>query len=335
MTRVFLTHNRGALRHYYGERAFQTLSSLADVRFHDSDDDTTVEDIIEQAQDCEILVSFRVPPINAALMDALPNLTAICRVAVDIRNIDVDHANRLGVLVTRATPGFGASVAEWIIGNMINLARHIPQALETYRSGSLPVARMGSELRRATLGIVGYGTIGQYLARLAMAFDMEVLVYDPYAEVASDTGLVQATMDELLVQSDFVVCLAPANEETTHLFNLSRFGQMRRSAYFINASRGELVNESDLMQALDTGMIAGCALDVGSAPDQMPPVAIAQHPKVIATPHVGGLTPEAAEHQAMDTVRQVQALLSGDMPDGAVNGAYATRAGSRFGLILP
>lgn len=335
MTRVFLTHNRGALRHYYGDRAFQMLSSLADVHYHDSDEDTTVEDIIEQAAECEILVSFRVPPINAALMDALPNLAAICRVAVDIRNIDVDHANRLGVLVTRATPGFGASVAEWIIGNMINLARHIPHAIETYRSGSLPTSRMGAELRGATLGIVGFGTIGQYLARLAVAFNMKVLIHDPYTKVSDDDNLKQVAMDALLQGSDFVVCLAPANDETAQLFGLSRFRKMRSTAYFINASRAELVNEADLKQALDDQLIAGCALDVGSAPDQMPPVVLAQHPGVIATPHIGGLTPEAAEHQAMDSVRQVQALLSGRVPEGAVNTAYATRARCRFGLPLP
>lgn len=335
MTRIFLTHNRAALHHYYGERAYQMLSSLGNVRFHDSDADTSAQDIIEQARDCEILVSFRVPPIDAALMDALPKLTAICRVAVDTRNIDIDHASQLGILVTRATPGFGASVAEWIIGNMINLSRHIPEAVQTYRQGVIPVARMGGELRGATLGIIGYGTIGKYLARLAQAFDMKVVVHDPYTTVPSDTGLKQASMDALLENSDFVVCLAPATAETANLMNLSRFLRMRRSAYFINASRAELVNEADLRQALDENLIAGCALDVGSARDQMPPPDLSTHPKVIATPHIGGLTPQAAEHQAMDTVRQVQSLVSGSVPECSINARFASRARDRFGLILP
>lgn len=335
MTRIFLTHNRSALRHYYGDRALSALSALGDVRYHDSDDDTDIQDIVEQAQDCEILVSFRIPPVDAALMDALPKLAAICRVAVDIRNIDVSHASSRGILVTRATPGFATSVAEWVIGNMINLARHIPPAIETYRAGRLPVARMGSELRGATLGIIGYGTIGRCLARLANAFGMRVLVHDPYTAVTADDGVEQVSMDSLLEQSDFVVCLAPANEETTHLMNLSRFKQMRRSAYFINASRAELVNETDLTHALDEGWIAGCALDVGSALDQTPPVELGRHPKVIATPHIGGLTPQAAEHQAMDSVRQVQALLAGKLPEGAVNAAHASRAFERFALTQP
>lgn len=335
MTRIFLTHNRAALRHYYGERAFGLISSLGDVSFHDSDSETTPEDIIRQAPDCEILVSFRIPPIDARLMQALPQLAAICRVAVDIRNIDVDHASRHGILVTRATPGFGASVAEWIIGAMISLGRHIDAASQTYRHGSMPQPRMGRELRGATLGIIGYGTIGRYLAGLAQGFGMNIIVHDPYAQVPTQQALRPASLDAVLEQSDFVVCLAPANAETAHLMNLARFRQMRRSAYFINASRAELVNEADLIRALDDELIAGCALDVGSAKDQMPPVTLAAHPKIIATPHIGGLTPEAAEHQAMDSVRQVQALVAGNIPECSVNAPYATRARERFGLRLP
>jgi len=335
MTRIFLTHNRAALRHYYGDRAFQLLTALGDVRFHDSDADTTHDDIVRQARDCDILISFRVPPIDAALMQALPNLAAVCRVAVDIRNIDLACANRLGILVARATPGFGPSVAEWVVGVMISLARHIDTASMAYRNGLDPVPPMGRELRAATLGIIGYGTIGQYLAQLARAFGMNIIVNDPYAGVEQDAGLQQGSLDTLLTQSDFVVCLAPATAETANLIDLSRFQQMRRSAYFINASRAELVNESDLLQALDDGLIAGCALDVGSAIDQKPPMRLATHSKIIATPHVGGLTPEASAHQAMDSVRQVQALIAGQLPEPCVNAAYATRARDRFGLALP
>lgn len=335
MTRIFLTHNRSALHHYYGDRAYDLLSSLGEVRFHDSNDDTSAEDIIAQATDCEILVSFRIPPIDASLMKALPKLAAICRVAVDIRNIDLESANRLGILVTRASPGFGPSVSEWIIGNMINLARHIPQAFCAYQDGIMPVQKMGTELRGSTLGIIGYGTIGKALARLAQAFGMQILVNDPYATVPQDSGMRQSELEPLLTDSDFVVCLAPVTPETMHLIDISRLRLMRKSAYFINASRAELVNEEDLRQALDDGLIAGCALDVGSAKDQTPPLALAGHPKIIATPHIGGLTPQAAEHQAMDSVRQVEALLSGRVPECSVNARYATRARERFGLTLP
>lgn len=335
MTRIYLTHNRAALRHYYGDRAFQLLTSLGEVTFQDSDAETTRDDIVRQAYDCDVLVSFRVPPIDTALMEALPNLTAVCRVAVDIRNIDLECANRLGILVTRATPGFGVSVAEWIVGMMISLARHIHKASTAYQSGLDPVPLMGRELRGATLGIIGYGTIGQYLAQLARAFGMNIIVNDPYAVVEHESGLTQSSLDTVMAQSDFVACLAPATPDTANLIDLSRFQQMRRSAYFINASRAELVNERDLLQALDDGLIAGCALDVGSSTDQKPPMVLAAHPKVIATPHIGGLTPEASEHQAMDSVRQIQALIAGRVPEPSVNAAYAIRARNRFGLALP
>jgi D-3-phosphoglycerate dehydrogenase len=335
MTRIFLTHNRAAFKHYYGDRAYQLLKAAGEVSFHDSDADTTAEDIIRQAQDCDVLVSFRVPPINAALLEALPNLAAVCRVAVDVRNIDIECANRLGVLVTRATPGFGPSVAEWIIGVMLSMARHIDRSVATYRTGTMPKQYMGRELRAATLGIIGYGVIGQYLAKLARGFGMNVLVSDPYVVPNAADEVQHTSLEQLLEQSDFVACLAPAVPETKHLMNADRFQRMKRSAYFINASRAELVNEADLLAALDNDVIAGCALDVGSALDQMPPLSLACHSKVLATPHIGGLTPEAVEHQAMDSVRQIQDLIAGKLPQPCLNPHHATRARDRFGLVLP
>ena len=122
-----------------------------------------------------------------------------------------------------------------------------------------------------------------------------------------------------------MVCLAPARPETENLMNAARFAQMKAGALFINASRGELVDEAALLQALDSGHLAGCAMDVGRAPDQMPSPALARHPRVIATPHIGGLTPPAVEHQALETVAQLRELVGGRMPRGAVNAAQARR----------
>ena len=122
-----------------------------------------------------------------------------------------------------------------------------------------------------------------------------------------------------------MVCLAPATAETENLFDAPAFARMKPTAYFVNAARGDLVDESALERALDGGRIAGCALDVGRAPDQMPTPRLARHPKVIATPHVGGLTPEAAEHQALETVVQLASLIEGRIPRGAVNAEHAAR----------
>ena len=127
-----------------------------------------------------------------------------------------------------------------------------------------------------------------------------------------------------------MVCLAPALPETDKLIHAQALACMKPTAYFINASRGQLVDEAALLQALDQGTIAGAALDVGMAADQMPSPALASHPRVIATPHVGGLTPEAIAHQALETVAQASDILQGRMPPGAVNAGQASRLVKRF-----
>ena len=183
---------------------------------------------------------------------------------------------------------------------------------------------MGRELRGATLGVIGYGQISRYLGPLGLALGMRVLVHDPYAQVA-DPNIVQVELAQLLAEADHVVCLAIASAETENLMNAQTFGLMKPTAFFINPSRGNLVDELALQHALDTGLIAGCAMDVGRAPDQMPTPALARHRRVIATPHIGGLTPQAIEHQSMETVAQLGEILRGRAPAGAVNTVLATR----------
>ncbi|MGB3287817.1 MAG: hydroxyacid dehydrogenase [Burkholderiaceae bacterium] len=324
MPTIYLNHGTKAHDLYFGDAALARLQTLGTVLRNPRDSEPSPEELAEAAQDADIIVAFRIPAIPAHVLDSLPRLAAVCRVAVDVRNIDLAAASRNGILVTQATPGFGPSVAEWIIGAMLGLARGICDYNASYHQGGQPVAAMGRELGHSTLGIIGYGTIGQHLSRLALAFGMKVLVHDPYASVQND-AIAQLNLDALLNRSDFVACLAPATPETQGLMGKSEFQAMRRSAFFINASRGELVDEAALLHALNTGIIAGAALDVGMAADQRPSPALATHPRVIATPHIGGLTPPAATHQAMDAVRQVEAILAGRMPRGALNGADAWR----------
>ncbi|ANN79451.1 NAD(P)-dependent oxidoreductase [Bordetella flabilis] len=324
MTTILLTHSPQALANYYGDRALAALRALGEVRLNPGPDPGTPEQLIRLAQGCRIVVSSRLAAAPAAVFDALPDLVAYCRVAVDIRNIDVDAASRNGVLVTRATPGFDASVSEWIIGVMVDASRHISQAAAAYWQHRPAQVAMGRELRGATVGIIGHGHIGRYLARLTLAFGMRVLVHDP-APQSLPEGMRQVALHTLLAESDYVVCLAPALPETANLMGREAFSRMKGDAVFINASRGELVDEQALREALDSGVIAACALDVGRAADQMPSPWLAAHPRVIATPHIGGLTPQAAEHQAMDSVQQVRAILAGDMPPYAVNPEQATR----------
>jgi D-3-phosphoglycerate dehydrogenase len=174
------------------------------------------------------------------------------------------------------------------------------------------------------LGIIGYGVIGERLAKLALAFGMKVLACDPHRRI-TDQGVEQTSFEDVLSRADFVVCLAVATAETENLMNAAAFAHMKRDAYFLNLSRGNLVDEAALERALDEKRIAGAAMDVGRAPDQKPSLRLARRPDVIATPHIAGLTPGAIEHQAFDTVEQVHALLSGKSPKGAVNIDKATR----------
>ena len=183
---------------------------------------------------------------------------------------------------------------------------------------------MGRQLAGSRLGIIGYGSIGRNLAGIAKVLGMEVLVADPFATV-SEKGIRHVPLEDLLEQCDFVVCLAVANEATENLIGQAALARMQPHAFFINLSRGNLVDEAALAAALRENRIAGAAMDVGRARDQMPTPELAKLPNVIATPHIGGLTPPAIESQSLETVRQVAAIINGEVPAGAVNAARWTR----------
>jgi len=322
--KVFVSHPRDKLPQYYGARATAALQAIADVRFNPGEIDLSSAQLATLARDCDVIVSYRQTAGDTALFAALPQLKAFVRCAIDIRNIDLAAAAKHGVLVTQASAGFIASVSEWTIGVMIDLSRGIGASSALYHAGKPAPAVMGRELRASTLGVIGYGQIARYLCNAALALGMRVVVHDPFA-TPDQAEIESVGFDELLGSADYVVCLATATEATENLMNAAAFAKMQPHAYFINASRGNLVDEDALVAALDADTIAGCALDVGRAPDQMPSPRVAAHHRVIATPHIGGLTPPAIEHQAMETVAQVRDLIRGRAPKGAVNEADAFR----------
>jgi D-3-phosphoglycerate dehydrogenase len=328
--RIFLTHVPDMLENYYGPRALAEMRKLGEVRTNTSGKVLDAKELAQAAKGCEIVVSDRQTPGPAEFFPLAPDCCAFLRVAVDIRNIDVEAASAQGVLVTRATPGFIPSVSEMAIGMMVDLARGVTDATMSYRKGEDAEPRMGRQLKGATLGIMGYGAIGRYLAPLGVALGMTVLIADPFATI-EDPALHQVPLDTLLAQSDFVVCLVIANEQTENLMNAANFARMKKSAYFLNLSRGNLVDEAALLAALETKQIAGAAMDVGRAFDQKPSLDLARRADVIATPHTAGLTPDAIEHQAFDTVRQVGELVAGRIPPEAVNAKKATRL-TRLGI---
>ena len=331
MATIFLSHSPAMLEHYYGEQAVAGLRALGELRINDTGDHLDTEQLIAAARGCQVIVSDRMTAGPAPVFEQLPDLIAFVRCAVDIRTIDVAAASAHGVLITQASPGFIQSVAELVIGMMVDLGRHVSDAVIGYRQQQTPKAVMGRQLNGSTLGVIGYGSIGRYLSQLGIALGMRVLVCDPFVEVA-EPGLQQMELPGLLEQSDFVVCLVVANEKTENLMDAQAFAQMKPGAFFVNVSRGNLVDEAALTEALTSGHIAGAALDVGRAPDQMPSPALTALPNVVATPHIGGLTPQAIAHQALETVGQVAEIIKGKAPKGAVNAASATRL-TRFQVI--
>jgi len=318
--RILLTHSPEARALYYGERALAGLRKLGEVKLHEGPAPLEGEALITAAADCNVIVSYRQSPGPAALFERLPKLVAFVRCAIDIRNIDVAAASKAGVLVTQASAGFVASVAEMVLGFMVDLSRGITRSTMDYRAGRVPKAVMGKELRGSTLGIIGYGAIGREVSRIGKALGMRVLVNDPYVK-----DVEQTSFDELLRRSDYVVPLAVATAETENLMNAAAFAKMKPGAFFINVSRGNLVDEQALEAALDAEGLAGCAMDVGRAPDQMPTPRLAARREVIATPHAAGLTPAAIEHQSLETVAQAGEILKGRAPKGAVNAGHWTR----------
>ena len=308
------------MANYYGERALASLRKAGEVKLHAGEEPLEGKALIEAAKDCDLIVSYRQSPGPAELFERLPRLVAFLRCAIDIRNVDVAAASKAGVLVTQASAGFITSVSELVIGFLVDLSRGISRSRIHYREKQIPKAQMGRELKGSTVGVIGYGAIGREVVRLTRALGMRVLIHDPYVK-----DVEQVSLETLLRESDYVVPLAVATPETENLIGKDAFAKMKPGAYLINVSRGNLVDEAALEAALDCGRLAGCAMDVGRAPDQMPTPRLAAREDVIATPHTAGLTPQAIEHQSMETAAQAAEIVQGRAPKGAVNAGHWTR----------
>lgn len=322
--RVFVTHNPEDLDAYFG-RALPALASVAEVVTNPLDRDLTTAELIGHARGCDVIVAHRSTPGEAPVFAELPGLLAFLRTAVDISTIDVQAATEHGVLVAHADKSFVASTAEIALALMLDLARNVSESTIDYRNGIEPQQRPGYQLRGRVAGLIGYGAIGRYLADLLRALGLTVLVTEPYHADAAADGFEQTTLDDLLERSDFVLPLAPATSETEHLIDADAIARMRPGTMLVNVSRGELLDESAVGEALDTGQLGGLAMDVGCAPDQRPTPELAHRPGVVATPHLGGLTPENADAQAHSAVEQVVAMLRGEIPPRAVNADQARR----------
>ncbi len=334
MFRIFLTHTPETLPLLFPPRARAELAKHCELVLNPTGGILAGVDLARATAGCDLVIADRQTAVDRHFFDAATDVLAVMRCAVDISTIDVDAASANGVLVTRSIPTFATSVSELAIGYMIDGARGISRSVSAYRTGQNPSPGMGQQISGKTLGICGFGVIGRQLATLGQALGMTVIITDP-APGTLPVGIRNVAFDTLVATSDFVVCLAPSTPQTAGMFGAGAFSRMKPDAMFINLARGELVDEAALEHALDTRQIACAAMDVGSAPDQRPASALAGRDDVIATPHIGGQTPQASEGQAMHVASQVMQLANREIPREAVNAAAATRLQARFAAATP
>ncbi len=278
--------------------------------------------LAEKAKNCRALIVRNQTPVTASLIDAAVELVVIGRAGVGLDNVDYKHAEQAGIVVTYTPDQNAISVAEIAIGMMLSLARYIPAADADTRKGNWNRQRfIGTELYGKTLGIVGAGKIGYLTARRATAFGMKILAYDPFLSqdniLLSEIQAELVELDDLLSRADVVSCHLPSTPQTVGLLNRERFFRMKPGALFINTSRGKVVVESGLLEALKAGIVGGVALDVR---EKEPPQIgeLEKLPNVVLLPHIAAFTHEAQDRVTSAICEDVARVLDGKPAVNAV-----------------
>ena len=306
---------RVLVREPIAEAGVALLRARFDV---DVDTESALEDVIDRYDGIVIRSATK---LTRDLIDRATRLKVIGRAGVGVDNVDVDAATRRGIVVANAPESTVVSAAEQTIGLIVALARNIPQAHAALKGGRWERSRWnGVELAGKSLGVVGFGRIGQQVARRAIGLGMTVVAYDPF--VGSDRfrelGVERAeTLDALLAASDVVTLHSPLNDETHCLIDRETIARMRDGARLVNAARGALVDEDALVEALRSGKLAGAALDVFSAEPYEGP--LLELDQVVVTPHLAASTDEAQDRAGLIVAEQVVAALDGGIVSNAVN----------------
>ena len=278
-------------------------------------------ELIAAAADCQGLIVRSGTQVDRALIESAPDLRVIGRAGAGVDNIDLDAASERGIIVLNAAGGNTVSAAELAIGLLLSLSRHLAAANASLRSGEWNrSAFIGAELRGKTAGIIGLGLVGAAVARRLQAMEMRTIAFDPFVseERARSVGAELATLPELLSQSDVVTLHSSASPDAPPLLGGEELSAIKSGALLVNTARGRLIDESALVEALDSGRLAGAALDVfASEPAHENP--LVRHPRVLATPHLGASTQEAQERVAVEIAAETLKVLSGRPSQAAVN----------------
>jgi D-3-phosphoglycerate dehydrogenase len=275
----------------------------------------------EEIRDADALLVRSATKVTAELLEKAKSLRVIGRAGVGVDNVDLDAATRKGVLVMNTPGGNAISVAEHTMTMLLSMAHPVTQADASMKSGKWEKKKFtGSELRGKTLGLVGLGTIGTEVARLAQAHKMKVVAFDPYvsAVLAVEQNIRLVPLEELLKTSDFISLHSSLTPETRHLINANSLALTKKGVRIANCARGELLDEAALLAALESGHVAGAGLDVFEAEPPGDP-RLVQHPNVIATPHIAGSTEEAQKVVGTRIAEQLRDYLTNGAVKNAVN----------------
>jgi D-3-phosphoglycerate dehydrogenase / 2-oxoglutarate reductase len=270
----------------------------------------------------DALLVRSVVKVTAEVLAQAPRLRVIGRAGVGVDNVDLDAATAAGVIVMNTPGGNSVAVAEHAMALMLGLARHVPQADASTRAGKWEKKKlMGNELRGKILGIVGLGSIGREVVKRARGFEMRIIAHDPYvtAKVAQDLGVELVSLDALYAASDYISLHTAATPETKGMLSTAAFAAMKTGVRIINCARGELVDDDALAAAIESGKVAGAALDVFGTEPPPPGYSLFAAPNVLATPHIGASTEEAQEIVGVRIAEQVAEYLKNGVAINAVN----------------
>ena len=275
------------------------------------------EDLIKELQDTDALIIRSSTKVTKDVFVAVDKLKIIGRAGIGVDNIDCNTATERGVIVVNTPSGNATTTAEHAIAMLMSLSRHIPQADKSMNGGKWEKSKFtGIEVTGKVLGVFGYGNIGKIAADRAIGLKMRVMVFDPFltAEIAAKNGVELVTKEKLFERADYITVHVPLNDSTRNLINKNTIETMKTGVRIINCARGGIVNESDLIEGLDSGKIAGAAIDVfeEEPPPQDNP--LLKHDSVICTPHLGASTAEAQVNVAVQVAEQIRDyLISGEI----------------------
>jgi len=278
--------------------------------------------LIELVSTAQVLITRSETTIDQELIDAAKELKIIARAAVGVGNIDINHATEKGILVLN-TPGKNTnSAAELTLGLMLSMIRNLPQSYNHLRKGGWDRHMFaGTELRGKTIGIVGLGNVGHRVAKFAHGFDMKVYAYDPYISpriFERHHVKPYSSLQEMAGEVDFLTVHVPKNAETTGMINRQIIDAMKEGSHLVNAARGGIIVEEDCLEALNSGKIAGAAIDTWlNEPTPIPD--LAKHDRCWVSPHIGASTEEAQRAIGETVVTQVEKALDGSVVDYPVN----------------